>query len=69
MKDTIYGNAGRWRSEETSVEYDWREPEDEDSSFSYNSAGNTNWGKREPTGDQFDTDTLEPGYRLFKIEI
>jgi hypothetical protein len=71
MKDTIYGNAGRWRSEATTVEYDWREPKDEDSSFSYNSAGNANWGsdKREHTGDQFNAETSEPGYRLFKIEI
>jgi hypothetical protein len=68
MKDTIYGNAGRWRSEPTTDEYDWRAPEDEDSTFSYNSADNTNWGmdNDEPGGD---SDTSEPGYRLFKIEI
>jgi hypothetical protein len=71
MKDTIYGNAGRWRSEATTVEYDWRAPADEDSTLSYDSAGNTNWGtdKREYTFDQSNTDISEPGYRLFKIEI
>jgi len=45
---------------------DWRAPEEEDS-FSYHAAGNTSWGFDQ--GDQSNADTLEPGYRLFKIEI
>jgi hypothetical protein len=71
MKNTIYGSAGRWRSEETTVENDWRSTEDEDSTFGYNSVDTSNWrsDKRERSGDQFKDETLEPGYRLFKIEI
>jgi hypothetical protein len=71
MKNTIYGNAGRWRSEESTVENDWRSTEDEDSTFGYNSAdySNSRSDKREYSGDQPKDETLEPGYRLFKIEI
>ena len=71
MKNTIYGNAGRWRSEESTVENDWRSTEDEDLTFGYNSADNSNWrsDQRENSGDQFKDETLERGYRLFKIEI
>jgi hypothetical protein len=71
MKNTIYGNAGRWRSEESPVENDWRSTEDEDTTFGYNSADNSNWrsDKREQSGNQFKDETSEPGYRLFKIEI
>ena len=71
MKNTIYGSAGRWRAEENAAENDWRSTEDEDSTFGYNSADNSNWrnGKGEFSGDQFDEETSEQGYRLFKIEI
>jgi hypothetical protein len=71
MKNTIYGNAGRWRGEESNVENDWRSTVDEDSTFGYNSAGNSNWRSDsvEHSGDQSEDETLEAGYRLFKIEI
>jgi hypothetical protein len=71
MKNTIYGSAGRWRGEESTVEDDWRSIKDEDSTFGYNSAGNSNWrnDSLEHSGDQFEDETLESGYRLFKIEI
>ena len=71
MKDTIYGNAGRWRSEETALEDDWRSSEDVDSTFGYNSADSSDWQRDRSrySSDQPDSEVLEPGYRLFKIEI
>jgi hypothetical protein len=71
MKNTIYGNAGRWRGEESTDDNDWRSTKDEDSTFGYNSTGNSNWrsDKHEQSSDLFKDETLEPGYRLFKIEI
>jgi len=72
-RNTIYGSAGRWRSEPTTAKEEWRAPTIQEQMYWIEPTGGSILADqnkfKEDSVDNLDFDSTTSGYRLFKIDI